>query len=329
MAFDGKCLPVNDPDALWPYCPSLVLAIIFAILFGFSTVIHIYQAVHYRKTFCWVIGMGALWETLAFVFRSLSTRDQTNDSLYRAQFLLILVAPLWINAFDYMLLGRMIHFYLPEQKVLGVRPRRLTLWFVLLDITAFLVQIFGGLLASTTSGDEINSRVRLGGRIYTGGVALQQALILFFLCLAIAFHRRVRKESVVVRETSWKILLYVLYASLTLISLRVIFRIVEFSNLDNPTLAKHEVYTYVLDAMPMFLAAALFNIYHPGRVLVGPESEFPKYTRAEKRVMKTEQKARKAEKKAMKAANKKNGNMGQEMPNLHYQERQDNNILPM
>jgi hypothetical protein len=33
---------------------------------------------------------------------------------------------------------------------------------------------------------------------------------------------------------------------------------------------------YVFDEMPMFFALAVFNIYHPGRVLVGPESEYPK-----------------------------------------------------
>lgn len=39
-----------------------------------------------------------------------------------------------VNAYDYMVLGRMIHFFLPEQKILKVAARRVTLYFVLFDI---------------------------------------------------------------------------------------------------------------------------------------------------------------------------------------------------
>jgi len=53
-----------------------------------------------------VIILGALSETLAFAFRVLSARNPTHKASYDASFLLILLAPLAINAFDYMLLGR-------------------------------------------------------------------------------------------------------------------------------------------------------------------------------------------------------------------------------
>jgi hypothetical protein len=79
--------------------------------------------------------MGGIWETAAFVIRSLAINQQGNQDLYSYHFILILVAPLWINAFDYMLLGRIIWCYLPRRKILGVNPRRLTLLFVLLDVT--------------------------------------------------------------------------------------------------------------------------------------------------------------------------------------------------
>jgi hypothetical protein len=44
----------------------------------------------------------------------------------------------------------------------------------------------------------------------------------------------------------------------------------------------------------------LLNIIHPGRVLVGSESEFPRKTRAEKRAAKEAKKRAKEEKKARK-----------------------------
>lgn len=49
--------------------------------------------------------------------------------------------------------------------------------------------------------------------------------------------------------------------------------------------------------MLMFFALLLFNAVHPGRILVGPESEFPKkakLSKAEKKAAKQENKDRKA-----------------------------------
>jgi hypothetical protein len=42
------------------------------------------------------------------------------------------------------------------------------------------------------------------------------------------------------------------------------------------TLDNNEWYMYVFDEAPMFLALVVFHVYHPGRVLIGPESEYPK-----------------------------------------------------
>ena len=51
---------------------------------------------------------------------------------------LILLSPLWINAFLYMLMARLVLFFVPEQRLGGITARRLSLVFVLLDITSVL-----------------------------------------------------------------------------------------------------------------------------------------------------------------------------------------------
>lgn len=88
------------------------------------------------------------------------------------------------------------------------------------------------------------------------------------------------------------------------IQIRIIFRIVEYSDGVSSTspILRHEVYQYALDAVPMFLALLILNIFHPGRVLVGPDSEFPRLSRAEKKKLKQEKKAEKAARKADKKA---------------------------
>jgi hypothetical protein len=86
---------------------------------------------------------------------------------------------------------------------------------------------------------------------------------------------------------------------LVLITVRIIFRMVEFAAGDDPEknrIPYTEAYLFALDALPMLLCVVLLNIIHPGRTLQGENSEFPKgHTRKEKKERK---RARKAEKKA-------------------------------
>lgn len=79
--------------------------------------------------------MGAIWETASFVIRIISIQNPTSQGAYDPSFILFLLAPLWINAFDYMLLGRMVYHYLPNKRLFGIRAERMTMCFVLLDLT--------------------------------------------------------------------------------------------------------------------------------------------------------------------------------------------------
>ncbi|RDL40271.1 Uncharacterized protein BP5553_00250 [Venustampulla echinocandica] len=268
-----KCLPLTDPDNLWSFCPSTPAAVLFTALFGITTVVHTFQASKFRATFCWTIIMGGAWETISFAIRIISIRNPTSQGPYTPWFLLFLLAPLWINAFDYMLLGRMVFQYLPNQKLLGIRAKRMALLFVVLDVASFIIQIGGGIMV--TSKNE-NTK-KMGLHIYTGGLVLQEAFILFFLYLVVTFQRRLKKEATLEERRDAKRLLLFLYITLTLISLRVIYRILEFADY-NSALTKElwfkEAYQYGLDAAPMFLALIAGNILHVGTVIPGNKNKF-------------------------------------------------------
>jgi hypothetical protein len=220
----------------------------------------------------------------------------------------------WINAFDYMLLGRMVYFFVPEQKIWRFKGIKIAKIFVWLDVLSFLTQLGGGVLINPANSE---STQMLGIHLYMGGIGLQQFCILMFTSIAIKFHlimkQRERTGQVLDgRPRNWRMLHYVLYASLALISTRIIFRLIEFaSGLDpskNP-IPFHEAYFMCLDALPMFVAIALMNVVHPGRILQGEGSEFPKGpTRKEKKAAKREKKeakrAAKEEKKALKEQRK-------------------------
>ena len=94
-----------------------------------------------------------------------------------------------------------------------------------------------------------------------------------------------------------------LYVVLGLITIRIIFRLVQYSAGILSSIPTHEVYFYCLDAVPMTLALCLLNVMHPGRVLVGPLSEFPKKTRQEKKEEKRLKKEAKQARKQLKRGN--------------------------
>lgn len=86
--------------------------------------------------------------------------------------------------------------------------------------------------------------------------------------------------------------------------MRIFYRIAEYGGGITPSnpIPFHEAYSYALDAFPMMVCLLALAIIHPGRTLVGPDSNLPRKTRAQKKAEKAE---KKAEKRARKAMNQK------------------------
>ena len=105
-----------------------------AAAFGLTTLFHTYQAIRSRKWYCTIIVMGATLETVAMISRCLSIQYPTSEPLYAIWFVLVLVSPLWINAFVYMIMGRMVYNFIPAQKIGGIPGWRFGVYFVLFDI---------------------------------------------------------------------------------------------------------------------------------------------------------------------------------------------------
>ncbi|KAM7196697.1 RTA1 like domain containing protein [Rhypophila sp. PSN 637] len=287
-------VPVSACNAYYNYDPQFAPSLAVAIIFGIITVIHIVEAFLYKKKYSWVIIMGSLWETIAFAIHCLGTKDQQVAAYSVAWTLLFLLAPLWINAYAYMTFARMVQYWHPEQKVF-LKAKTIGMWFVLADIVSFIIQAAGGVMASPGNDPEY---IKRGLDIYTGGTALQQFFIFIFIGLMIVFQRRVSQvgnvgytyanETGGVPKKSYRPLLFALYGTLLFITIRIMFRIVEFAKgfgPENP-IPFNEVYIYALDVLPMMVALLILAVFHPGRFLIGPDSEFPKISRKEKKAIK-------------------------------------------
>lgn len=87
-------VPADACNALWVYFPNFAAAVAFSILFGILTIAHLGQAVFYRNGFCWVLIMAALWETGAYAFRALGSKNQQSSGIATVAQILVLVAPI-------------------------------------------------------------------------------------------------------------------------------------------------------------------------------------------------------------------------------------------
>ncbi|KAJ7336117.1 hypothetical protein DFH08DRAFT_813364 [Mycena albidolilacea] len=69
--------------------------------------------------------MGGLWETGGLVLRVFSVLHTTSSAFAIPSQLIVILAPLWINAFLYVLMARFVYFFLPSRRVGGIGARRL------------------------------------------------------------------------------------------------------------------------------------------------------------------------------------------------------------
>ncbi|KAJ0417968.1 RTA1 like protein-domain-containing protein [Aspergillus carlsbadensis] len=286
----AKCIPPEESG--WTFCPNLPAAILFTVLYGLCIFIHLFLAIKTRKTFCWVIIMGSAWLTVGFALRAKAADHISGLGDFIPQSIIIFLGPLWLNGFVYMVMGRMVHMLLKRDQLYRISARKLTLIFVILDIIAFFVQAS----SSGPMSDDNPDTAEMGSYIMMAGVGIQQAFITFFAILAARFHYKLllgarytlsyplehnhlRDDNAIVKpafySVPWRRLLYALYITLILITIRNIFRLIEFSDGVHGYIATHEAFFYSLDALPIFAGLIMLAVVHPASVLQGPDSEFP------------------------------------------------------
>ncbi|RDW65136.1 hypothetical protein BP6252_10787 [Coleophoma cylindrospora] len=172
----GNCPARADKvNTVWAFCPSTPAAILFTVLFALTTLAHLSQAIFYRKRYCWVIIGSGLIQTTNYIFRIIS-----------------IIAPLFTNAFVYMVMGRMVWNYIPDAKLYRITAWRFTTYFVILDVIALIIQIAGA--ASGANEKQFNQEVLNGIHVYMGGVAFQQLSIFVFSFFAITFHLTILQQ---------------------------------------------------------------------------------------------------------------------------------------
>jgi hypothetical protein len=109
------------------------------------------------------------------------------------------------------------------------------------------------------------SERQVGANMVTASLCLQAVLFGAFGLLSALFHRRAQKAGVLKKDL--KVVLWVMYVSATIVTIRCIYRLVEYLEGWDSAIYKKEVYFWVFEASIMFINTALLNVFHPGKRL--------------------------------------------------------------
>ncbi|GAM89083.1 hypothetical protein ANO11243_071180 [Dothideomycetidae sp. 11243] len=248
---------------LWHYTPSLpanvVVAVVFAVL-GMAHAIRLFQK---RLRFCIPLFIGAIFEIVGYGCRVWAHSNLKSTMPYAIQSLLTLLAPILFAASVYMFLGRIIRAA-DGEAASPIRARWLTKTFVCGDILCFFVQGGGG---GILIGAKTQKTVNLGEYVILGGLVLQIVIFLFFIAVAVVWHKRMSSLSrttanVAIERFDWQRYIFSLYTVSILIAVRNIVRCIEFDMGSSGYLLSHEWTTLVFDALLMALVLAISWFWH-------------------------------------------------------------------
>ncbi|KAL7411852.1 RTA1 like protein-domain-containing protein [Mrakia frigida] len=258
---------VNYPD----YDASEAAAIVFVVAFGISAIAHIAQASMRKSWWMWPLIVGVLGEVAGYLTRYLSITQSTNTDLWLASMLLIILAPNFLAATDYILMARLMLFVAPELSVIS--PKWIGTIFIACDLLALALQgAGGGSLGSVRTPASLNR----AKAILISGLVFQLITFGLFAVVILVFWQRCKRAGV--PKGPWVKLMAALAASAILILIRSVFRCIEFSKttlgvVGSRAFVRSEAVIYVLEAVPILASCVVFNVIHPAWYLPNNKRE--------------------------------------------------------
>ncbi|RAH40110.1 putative RTA1 domain protein [Aspergillus brunneoviolaceus CBS 621.78] len=258
-------------DSYWYYAPNKGAPITFAIWFTISGIWHIYQCIKYKS---WkvtgILPWSALLFTGGFVLRAVAAWGHwDNLVIYIVSTVLLLAGPPVYEAANYLILGRIL-YYIPYHS--PIHPGRVFTTFLAMSMVIEVLTGNGGALVANVENPQ--RKQDIGKGLLKASLILQLVLMAGFLALTLRFHYNCRRGGVLNRKL--KHALCVLYCSCGLITVRTIYRTVEYFTAaslnvsdikDISPVLKDEWFFWVFEATVMYVNTAMLNIFHPMRWL--------------------------------------------------------------
>ncbi|GFF83605.1 protein RTM1 [Aspergillus udagawae] len=267
----------SDKDNIYFYHPSLGASVLFTIIYiipllyqSYMTFIVPRKAQTARTKYFIPAVVGAALEVAGYALRCASVQKPADVSLYAVSNTLIVIAPVFVCASLYMLLGKLEvncadgSVKKPANFLLRGSGRWLPWMFLSLDILAVLTQGSGSGIAS--SGNWKGSTKDTGIGVLIGGLVLQIVTFAAYLAIMVWFHWRATVQGHQLPHGVQMVMKGVYIAGFC-IMLRSIYRVFEFAFGINSYTFTHEWPLYVLEAVPMLVALMVLGWFHPARWL--------------------------------------------------------------
>ncbi|RSH89118.1 hypothetical protein EHS25_002784 [Saitozyma podzolica] len=269
MATSGRLITGYVPKAGLTYT-GLVCFGLLALVFWFRK----------KWMLCLCIGMSCM--AAGFAARIPMTNNPGSLGIYIAQTMFILLSPCAFLAQNYIILPRLAT-WLDSEDCLFLPSRIIVRLFVWSDVITFWLQGGGGGLTAAQNSTMAN----IGYYVSLAGLIAQFASYATFTALLITFALRVRSRypskwsgnastdyyGAPLRRRmfeDWRTLFFAILWTCVGIFVRSIYRIIEYAQGYNGTLRTTEVYFYVLDSLPLFLAMAVWTVIWPPSFISGP-----------------------------------------------------------
>ncbi|KAK0721779.1 putative RTA1 domain protein [Lasiosphaeria miniovina] len=264
--------------SIYVYAPNQIAPIFFAIAFACSAAGHIWQCYRYKAFLLVGLHPGcAIILTAGYALREYGSFNylysHQNLVAFICSQIFIYICPPALELANYHVLSRVFH-YVPHLPPL--RPNHVMRTFGgLMAIVETLNSVGVSLFANPTAPQ---SQLSLGKNLVLAAIIIQLAIIIIFFVMTGIFHFRCAKAGFT-RNKTLTTPLFTLYASMVLIFVRCIYRLVEKTAVKSvwiqdleelkrlSPLLRYEVFFYIFEASLMLVNSVMWNIWHPGRFL--------------------------------------------------------------
>ncbi|KAF3041495.1 hypothetical protein E8E12_001581 [Didymella heteroderae] len=247
--------------SVWFYAPNKPAPIVFIILFLISGVFHGYQTIKHKS---WRTTLLLPWAALLMIagmsMRLAGAYNPSDLGILIASTVLIMSGPPIYALINYFVLSRLL-YYMPY--LAPMHPGRVATTFIGLDGVCEILIGNGAWRMANSSMTE--KQRQAGANMVMASLCLQAALFAGFGVLAALFHRKSLKAGALKKEM--KTVLCVMYVSAAIVTIRCIYRLVEYILGWDSEIYKNEVYFWVFEASIMWVNTALLNVFHPGKRL--------------------------------------------------------------
>ncbi|KAG9054157.1 hypothetical protein FS842_005926, partial [Serendipita sp. 407] len=283
-SIEAGSIPNLNPHAtLYGYVPTLWICALFIALFSISTLLHIYQAAKYRLWWLYAtIVVGGVCEILGWSGRLWSSKEPRQLNPYLMQICTTILAPSWMTAANFTILGIIIRLLGSQYSWLS--PRMYLIVFLTFDLVALVGQAVGGAQASLAA--QSGNDPEPGGNIMKWFIVIQLiSIVLYALCafeflLRYHLNKPVRSKPYAdkpsedeervghrVMDRGIQLMIVGMGISTLFIFIRSIYRTIELSDGWSGRIITTQLYFNVLDGAAIVISMYAINICHPGFLL--------------------------------------------------------------